>query len=362
MNPVLVLALALAACTGERRPEARALARYERGQEQLEAGDHAGAAESFRLAVIEDPRRPVLRSWQAYALAAGGDPAGAIQLLEGEGLRALSPNDRYNMAAWHARLGQEESALALVRAAVEDEPELREALALDPDFEALRADGVLASRLLDTELRAVMLGEEGAILAGELYDLELNFQPGDVAVSLAWDSPLPDGFSLDRVVDVRSAEPSEPGLRELRYRLRARRGGEGHLGPWTLSSGERSTPIPALAWQALVPAGVELGEPELLPSLEPVWWTPREALAGLQPGQAEARHGLLVVCFLPGDKLEVQPDALLGGSLEIELREGDQPTMLARAWRWAPQARGATVAIARRGSRVAEVVVERDLP
>lgn len=355
----LLWVLALLACAGDRRPESRALALFERGREQLAAGDPTSAAESFRLAVVEDPQRPVLRSWQAYAVAAGGNPTAAIQLLEGEGLAALSPHDRYNLAAWHARLGDRESALALLEVALEDEPALRESVADDPDLESLRADGALAARLVDSELRVVMLGEEGAILAGEFYDLELTLQPASLAVSLEWEAPLPAGFTLSRVVDGRSGEPGEPGLRELHYRLRARQGGEGSLGPWVLHAGERSSPIQEQPWQALVPPGVDLGEPAPLPALDPVWWTPREALAGLEAGQAESRHGLLVVCFLPGDQLELGKDALAGKPLDIELRLNDQPSLLARAWRWAPGARSATVVITRKGARVTDAVVPR---
>jgi len=359
MRIPFALILALAACTGDQRPEAQALELFEAGRAQLERGEHGAAAESFRLAVETDPRRTVLRSWQAYALAQGGDPTAAIALLEGEGVLGLAPHDRYNMAAWHTRLGDHESALSLLAAALDDEPELRITLGGDPDFEPLRADGSLASRIHDSELRAVMLGEEGAILAGEIYDLELNVQPGSVAVQLVWDRALPEGFTLTRVIDERSSDPGHADLRALRYGLRVGRGGEGTLGPWTLSSAQGGAPIPEVPWQAVVPAGVELGPVEVQALVDPQWWTPREALEGLEPATAVARHGLLVVCYLPGDRVEVEDGAVAGPPLEFELRQDGLPTMLAEGWRWSPASTGAAVTLTRKGSTVLDARVER---
>ncbi len=355
----LIIALVLAGCTGDARPEAEALEAYERGREQLERGEHAAAAESFGQAAEHDPRRTVLRSWQAYALAEGGDPAAAIQLLEGSAVVGLGPHDRYNLAAWHERLGQREQAQTLLAAALGDDPALRERLVEDPDFAALLEDGSLAASLTDSELRAVMLGEEGAILAGELYDLELNVQPGAVGLSLGWDSPVPDGLVLERVIDERSGEPGAAGLRLLQYRLRSSGAGEGSLGPWTVSLGEHSVAVPPVDWQAVVPAGVSLESVEAPPALAPSWWTPREALKGLEAGQAEHRDGLLVVCHLPGDRIEVQADAVEAEPLELELRRDDQPELLARAWRWAEGATAAQVTITRKGSVVLDSRVER---
>jgi hypothetical protein len=359
MRVALLLLLLLAGCPGDKRPEARALALYERGQAQLDAGDAPAAAEHFRQAAELDPLRPVLRSWQAYALAQAGDTAGAIALLEGPGAPALTPHDRYNLAAWHARLGEDEPALALLAVALHDEPAFRDGLRDDPDFARLLEGGALSARLDRVELRAVMLGEEGAILAGETYDLELNVQPSAVSLRLDWEQPLPAGFTLQRVVDERSGGVRGEDLRSVRYRVRTSGGGEGSLGPWSLHAADSTIAIPAVPWQAVVPPGVELAPPAEAWVLETAWWTPREALAGLEAGTAEARHGLLVVGYLPGDQLSVEPSALLEPALELELRLDDQPTLLAKAWRWAPQATGAQVTLTRKGSAVLDRVVER---
>lgn len=355
----LLLLLLLVGCPGEKRSEARALALFERGQDLLRDGDALQAAERFGEAAEIDPLRPVLRSWQAYALAQGGEPAAAIALLEGPGAPALSPHDRYNLAAWHARLGEDESALALLAAAVSDEPSFREGLRDDPDFARLLEDGALSAGLDRVELRAVMLGEEGAILAGEPYDLELNVQPGNAFLRLSWDEPLPGGFTLQRAIDERSGGGGPEGLRLVRYRVRTSVGGEGSLGPWSLHAGDEEAAIGAVPWQAVVPPGVELDAPAEPWVLDPVWWTPREALAGLEPGAAEARHGLLVVGHLPGDQLLVESAALLEPALELELRLDDQPTLVAKAWRWAPDAIGAQVTLTRKGSVVLDERVER---
>ncbi len=353
-----LLVVLLAACGGDRRPEARALALYDRGIEQLERGEHAAAAASFAGAAEADPSRPLLRSWQAYALAGGGEVEAAVALLESLPVM-LPPHDPYNLAAWCARLGRDERALSHLGQALEADPALRDALRDDPDFAALRASGGLDAEL-DRELRAVMLGEEGAILAGEQYDLELDIQgreePG---IALRWLEPLPAGFSLGRVVDDLSGEGGE-ALRTIHYRVRVRRGGDGSLGPWSLLVGSRALEIPAVPWEALLPAGVELGPLSELPPLDERWWTPREALAGLEPPAAEARHGLLVVVTAPGDQVVVDPGGVQGAPLELELRRDDQATLSARAWRWAPEAEAASVRISRAGTPLIERRVARE--
>jgi tetratricopeptide (TPR) repeat protein len=359
MSRAWVLALLLVACPGERRPEARALEHFEAGRDLLERGDHQAALERFRQAREADPQRGLLRSWEAYALARGGEIQGAIELLEAANPATLSPHDRYNLAAWHARSGDRERALALLGAALEDEPELRDHAAEDPDFDGLREDGSLVATLEDRALRAVMTGEEGAILAGELYDLELEVQPASVELNLEWKRELPTAMRLQRVVDERSGPDDGSGMRSLRYRLRTHAGGEGSLGPWTLSGQGQRVEVPEQGWEALLPAGVDIQAPAYSPGVEAAWWTPREALAGLEAGTAELRHGRLVVCTQPGDRVDFEGAAPVGEALEIELREEGQTSLLAHAWPFAPDEQRFTVVITRQGSRLLEATVER---
>ncbi len=347
------------ACTGEGRSEARALEHYQAGRALLDRGEHRAAAQRFEQALEAEPRQPLLRSWAAYALASGGDLRGAIELLEGQGVVGISPHDRYNLAAWHARLGERESALALLAAALEDEPELRAFAAEDPDFEELRADGTLSAGLEDRALRAVMLGEEGAILAGELYDLELDVQPASVQLRLEWQRELPSSMRLVRVVDTRSGAADEPGLRTLQYRLRTHEGGEGSLGPWKVHAQGQSVEVPPQGWEAVLPAGVRLDPPASSFALEPVWWTPREALQGFEAGQAEYRHGCLVVGWLPGDRVLLEGAEPSAEPMEIELRDNDQASLLARAWPLAPDERRFSVVITRQGGRILEATLQR---
>ncbi len=333
--PVLVLLLA---CGGERRPEAQALERYREGRELLERGLPAQAAEAFAEATEADPAHLVLRSWQAYALAASGDPQAAVQLLEGGvGVIALTPQDHYNLAAWHARLGQDERAVELLRQALEDDPELRAVVAGDPDLEALRGTSTFGRLLHDVELRAVMVGEEGSILAGESYDLELVVQGKMDAVALSWDRPPPAGFALTKVVDdLQLNESGEPRLRSFRYSLVAAASGEGLLGPWTLSAGGDSVSLATVPWQTVLPPGVELESPGSATSLDERWWMAREALDGLASPSVENRFGRLVVAHSPGDLVAVASEAVSGAPLELEIREDDQAILLAKVWAWAP--------------------------
>ncbi len=362
MRLARALLVALVACGGDRRPEARALSHYREGRDLLDQGEHASAARAFALAAQADPARPVLRSWQAYALAQGGEARGAIELLEGSvAVSSLSPRDRYNLAAWHVRLGELEPAAELLRLALEDDPELAGLLVDDPDLAPLRESSAFSGLLPREELRAVMLGEEGRILAGEIYDLELVVQGRVDELALLGERPLPDGFVFETVVDdLQDEGGTGRRLRSLRYGLRAAAAGEGLLGPWSLRSGSDVVELATVPWQTVLPPGVQLGDRDEVPPADERWWTPREALHGLVPHQAEHRHGRLLVVHAAGDQVTVQAESVLGRPLLLELRENDQALLLARAWAWAPGATEAQVTVQRGGATVLERVVERE--
>jgi tetratricopeptide (TPR) repeat protein len=304
---------------------------YGEGLGLLQAGEPLEAAERFAAAAAADPGHPLLVSWQAYALAAGGQREEAIALLQAAPGARL-PEDLYNLGAWNARLGREEEALTWLGQAVTADPSLRDRLVGDPDLSNLQARiGGLAAA--EEPVRALMNGEEGAILAGESYDLELVVQGGSGrALLLGWEEPLPGGFSLRRAVDEVSGGQGDAGaVRSLSWRVRAAVPGEGTLGPWTLAVGEGRHPLPAVTWQVLLPEGVEPPPVDTGAPLDPAWWTPREALAGLAAPTAAWRHGALAVLFSPGDSVDVTPVPACA-AFEIELRRDDQAETLARVW------------------------------
>ncbi|MFH1465995.1 MAG: tetratricopeptide repeat protein, partial [Pseudomonadota bacterium] len=257
MRRALALLL-LAGCGGPHSGPARALEEYEQGRRLIEEGQPLQAAERFGRAAEADPGHSLLVSWQAWALASGGQVEEAIALLQAAPGARL-PEDLYNLGAWSARLGRDEEALASLTRAIAADPSLRTRLADDPDLAALqgRLHGLHA--LGEEPLRALMIGEEGAILAGESYDLELVVQSAaGRALALSWDQPLPAGFTLRRAVDEVAAGRGGAGeLRTLTWRVRAAAPGEGDLGPWTLTVGAEQQALPAVPWQVLLPEGVE---------------------------------------------------------------------------------------------------------
>lgn len=358
MRRALALLL-LAGCGGPHSGPARALEEYEHGKRLIEEGQPLQAAERFRRAAEADPGHSLLVSWQAWALASGGQVEEAIALLlAAPGARL--PEDLYNLGAWNARLGRDEEALASLTRAIAADPSLRARLADDPDLAALqgRLNGLHA--LGDEPLRAVMIGEEGAILAGESYDLELVVQgAAGRALALSWDQPLPAGFTLRRAVDEVVAGREGAGeLRTLTWRVRAAAPGEGDLGPWTLTVGAEQQALPAVPWQVLLPEGVKPPAPGPAAGPDEAWWAPREALAGLAPPAAVWRHGALAVLYSPGDAVTLSPSPL-APPLEIELRRDEQAEALARVWVTPEGADAPTVHIARGGKVLLDQRVKR---
>jgi hypothetical protein len=169
---------------------------------------------------------------------------------------------------------------------------------------------------------------------------------------------LPAGLALTRAVDGLFGSPDGGGpARHVAFRLRAGGAGEGDLGPWTLRVGEAALAIPAVPWQAVLPAGVELPAPPDPVAVDEVWWTPREALAGMVAPAAEWRSGRLAVVFSAGDEVATEPALPADGLLEIELRRDDQAEVLARAWPLDPAVRVVRVRVSRGG----KVLLDRNV-
>jgi hypothetical protein len=131
--------LLLAACS---RPPADpelvsrrdALARWEEGKAKVDADDFAGARTAFAAAYGVRPD-PLLRAWEAEALAGSGDLEGAVALL-GQ-LLETSPGfavARYNRAAWLVRLGRREEAARELERALEAKAIEPLGVLADPDF------------------------------------------------------------------------------------------------------------------------------------------------------------------------------------------------------------------------------------
>jgi len=352
------VACCLLACRGEHHDQAKALDHYREGRELLEQDRFEAAARAFAAAAALDSRTAVLVSWRALALARAGQLDRAVELLQAEGPDpGLGPHDHYNLAAWLARLDRPAEAVLHLASALRAEPGLRQLVLDDADFAALASNLAFRELVGAAPLEVALAGEEGAILAGELYDLELELQAmSSEPVSLDWRLPLPDGFSLQRVVD--ELHEQDGGVqRRLSWRLRAVEAGEGQLGPWTVHVGQQQRPLAGVPWQVLLPAGVQIDPREEIPAPASAWWLPREALGDLRSPDAALLLDRLVVVYEPGDQVTVDASAVLEPPLQLEIRQADQVQWLARAWAGAPGSRRARVQVERGG----EPVLDREL-
>ncbi len=359
MRGFFLLAGLTASCRGDLAPTADALELYGQGRGLLEAGQPLEAARAFEEAARLDPGSGTLLSWQAWALAQAGDLQGALDLLEhGLAPSMITPQVRYNRAAWMAGLGRHEQALAELERALKEDPQLRDSARRDSDFQPLVARGLLQPLLGSAPLRATLAGEEGSILLGERYDLqlELSMDPG-VALSLVPPSPLPEGFALRKVIDDRSCEDDQCS-RRLSYGLGAMRAGQGELGPWIVRAGARQAELPAVPWRVVAPPGLPVPEPWGQPEADAAYWTPWDTLGQLHAPDARTVAGRLLVLGEPGDRMELQASAgalgaaVLEPPLELELRQSDQVQLQVRAWAWKPGAEGVQVRVWRAGSLV----------
>lgn len=328
--------LALACGEGLYGAEQRALAAYTRGQEALEAGQGAAAAQAFAEASQHDPRSAELHLWRARALAQQGDLDGAAAAAgQALALRPGWPLALYNRGCWRARQGLLELAWADL------EPALRSgeldplAVAADPDLDPLRLDARWAGRVPAAELPAELALDPGPRFLHD--DLRLivvaPVGPGQ-QLELHAEGPVGLPLSLRRVVEVE--EPAGAGRQHrLEFSLRVEGAAEGVLGPLTARVGALTRTLPPAPLQLLAPEG---HRPRALPPLElPV---PSAWFAGV-PASAGAPQGAwLLVRGLPGDTLTwARPPAVLA---LVEHRVGAVPDWIGWA-AWDPDPLRATL-------------------
>ena len=92
------------------------------------------------------------------------------------------------------------------------------------------------------------------------------------------------------------------------------------------------------------------------------FWCPAEVLAGRAVPSAGSWLGRLLVVHAPSDGVEVDPDAIAGSPLVLEVRDEDQVRATARAWPWVPGATHARVRVRRGPETVLDTVVRAGLP
>ncbi len=184
-------------------PLKQALLDFERGQEEMAAGQPAQAAESFVRARAGDIQSPVLALWEARARAAAGDVEGAERLAT-EVLRSQPDAGlaSYNRAAWRVRLGRTEGAAEDLARAIAIGFRSPYEAAIDPDFAPVLGTAPFAAVLPPTPVVARATGPDGSVFLGSavLVSVALLSAPEGV-VELWRTGPSPGCVVLDRIVE-----------------------------------------------------------------------------------------------------------------------------------------------------------------
>jgi len=351
--------LLLAACRpGPFDDQEKALKAWKQGRSLLDEGRAAEAVEVFTRARTFDPDAPSLVGWQARALAAAGDPAGALR--EVDAWLATHPGDPtlvYNRACYRARTGDLRGAHDDLAIILPGRDTLIAQARSDPDLADVDLTGIVEERAP----HVTVTGEQGSVLLGDLWDLSLEIGlERELPLSVTYEGDEPGIFVPVRVVDERTS--GDAGVvRTLSFSLLAVGGGEGQMGPWKVQVGASrpiTTGASAVRWKVVAPSGMAAPSamPDLLAAAFPL---PREVLADRETPSAATWGDRLLVVHAAGDRVEVTEAATLEPALRMEIREGDQIRRLAVAWRWAPDARGAQVKISRAGAPVLDTQVVR---
>ncbi|MEY3214685.1 MAG: hypothetical protein RIT28_5166, partial [Pseudomonadota bacterium] len=301
----LALACGLVAC-GEPRfgGLAQALAENDRGRALLEAGDAAGAAAAFSRAIELDPTSADLELWRGRALAASGDLPGAIDATSAA-LRKRSGDGvaLYNRACYRARLGELETALIDLDAALATGAVSAQRAARDPDLQPLRDDPRTQDRAPRPTVRcAAELPPEPVFIGAPLpLTVRVAFERGAPlgVVSLGEGAPL---FSLGRALEVVETEGDLTRV-ELSYELRPLAPGQGSLGPLRVTAGELLCEVAALPFTVLGPEGFVAPPLGLGPDLTP----PSARVAGLGLPGSTRRGAQVLARAEAGDTLVLSP-------------------------------------------------------
>jgi len=333
---VALLGALLAGCADPvYTPRRRALDAYAEGRAALDAGDTVGARAAFARARGHDPGSPALLLWEARAADAAGD-ARAVEALLAEGMKRWPDHTelRWTHAALLARGGRGAEAAAVLRSLLAQGLVDPVDLAADPDFAALRADPATAGLFAAAAPQVDVVAEEGAVLVGDPWELELRVvgPPGEVALR---GTPPPPGLELERVVEEMVVDGRRV-RRVLRFAWRAVSPMDAPWGPLAVHAGD-APPVALPVLPVLVRAvggRVAGGAPVAAPDLPPV----PSALAGPEGVVAGARRiGAFVLVIAPaGGRVEVEgapPGA------ELELRVAGETAWLGRWWSGRPGGR-----------------------
>jgi hypothetical protein len=257
--------------------EERALSAYDQAMEERRGEDWEGALTSLLLAIDRDPESPSLWLWLSQTHLDAGQEDLALGVLD-EAVRLFPDNATclYNRAALRARAGE-------IGGAADDLKRLKALGQLDPletgadpDFVDLRDDPVFAELVEPPRIQALAAGEEGAVLLGEPWELEIKLSvPSKGTLELSWEGPRSPLLQLESVIEQELRDTARERTLELRVRWRATRPGVGSVGPWTLRHGQAEARVEAMPIEvASLGPWEDRGSPDQLASIP----TPRSLI------------------------------------------------------------------------------------
>jgi tetratricopeptide (TPR) repeat protein len=320
----MFLMVVLACTTGdpEQMATREAVAAFREGREALEADPEAALA-SFRQARDHRPFDPVLRAWEAMAVARTGDLEAAVAILDE--LIAADPRfaeARYNRAAWLARLGRlDEAGEELRRALALGAAREREAMT-DPDFFP-HLDHPAFAFLPDDMLLVAVEAPEGTAFWGS--EVAVRFRVlGTGGHPVRIDAERTLGPLVLTSVREDAHQSSEGPARDLRYTFRVVGAGPIDAGPFTVHAGRWSKTVPPMRLQAEAPEGraapADLRFPTAL-ALRGGWGC-EATVCEEAPEEPRIRRGVHGVDVLtrPGARVEASQKAPLRADYAIEGR------------------------------------------
>jgi hypothetical protein len=305
----MLLALFLSCKDPALAPYQEALSAYDRGVAALEAGEPEKAIAAFAKAQASDPRNPLLKLWQAKALAKAERFEEADAMLTG--LIKEQPDIGiawYNRASYRVRAGRLMESAQDLQKAIELKVCSSLEAARDPDFAPHRKAPEFRGILPETLIVANIKGPEGSLFVGSRFELELQvLSLPDEPLKLQM--PDPHCLVLSRIIEDRHEEKGALQRRIL-LSFTASQPCSAPLGPFAVIGKEDTLAL------APVPIQIEAPSSFTVSTLPPLLIPPLPG--SLTLNQLNQNEGTALMAD-PGTSLKGVPDRKPEISLELRV-------------------------------------------
>ena len=240
----------------------RALEAYDRGIVSMRQGNPAAAASAFSEAIALDPKRPILRSWEAKALIdAGQDERALSRLNDGLSRFPANPRMRHQRAALLARGGSLSESAKDLRWLYAHDAAHPILIGEDPDFVALKTDSAYAELVPDARVDASVAGEVGSVLVGDIYSIEFSITSrAGIPIQITNQGQSIEWLGLQRIVEDVTSNTELWTQRRVRMEYRALEPGRVVAGPWLVEVADSRALTEQLVVEAVaIPGQKEVG-------------------------------------------------------------------------------------------------------